>query len=79
MKLLEHKVQVIASFDGANVRPLEFKWQGRRWPVHNVLRTWQQFALQEEQVQVFLVETSSRLAQLSYFPQLGWWQLDKID
>jgi hypothetical protein len=51
---------------------------GRRWPVQKVVRTWQQFALLEEQIQVFLVETGGRLAQLSYFPQSGWWQLDKM-
>jgi len=43
-----------------------------------VVRSWQQFALLEEQVQVFLVETGGRLAQLSYFPQSSWWRLDKI-
>lgn len=78
MKLLEQKVQVVARFDGTGVRPLAFNWRGRRWPVQKVVRTWQQFALLEEQVQVFLVETGSRLAQLSYFPQSGWWQLDKM-
>lgn len=78
MKLLEEKVPVTARFDGSSVRPLEFVWQGRRYTVRNVVRTWQQFALLEEQVQVFLVETGSRVAQLSYLPQSGWWRLDKI-
>ena len=78
MKMLEEKVSVTARFDGSSVLPLEFVWQRRRWPVHNVVRSWQQFALLEEQVQVFLVETGGRLAQLSYFPQSGWWRLDKI-
>ncbi|HOB34872.1 MAG: hypothetical protein GX090_00575 [Firmicutes bacterium] len=78
MKLLEEKVPVIARFDGVGVRPLEFIWRGRRWPVRNVIRTWRQFSLLEEQVQVFVVETGNRPAQLSYFPQSGWWRLDKI-
>ena len=78
MKLLEQKVPVIARFDGSSIRPLDFVWQGRRWPIRNVVKTWQQFALLEEQVQVFLVETGGNLAQLSYFPQSGWWRLDKM-
>lgn len=78
MKLLEEKVPVTARFDGSGVRPLEFVWQGRRYPVRSVVKTWQQFALLEEQVQSFVVETGSRLAQLSYFPQSGWWRLDKM-
>ncbi|MGI6365070.1 MAG: hypothetical protein ACOX2G_04950 [Bacillota bacterium] len=78
MKLLEEKVPVTARFDGDSVRPLEFMWRGRRWPVQRVVRTWQHFPLLEEQVQVFVVETCSRPAQLSYFPQSGWWRLDKI-
>lgn len=78
MKMLEEKVSVTARFEGSSVRPLEFVWQGRRWQVKSVVRSWQQFALLEEQVQVFLVETGGRLAQLSYFPQSSWWRLDKI-
>lgn len=76
--MLEEKVPVTACFDGSSVRPLEFVWQGRRYAVRAVVRTWQQFALLEEQVQVFLVETGPHLAQLSYFPQSGWWRLDKM-
>jgi hypothetical protein len=78
VKLLEQRVPVTARFDGSCVYPLEFVWRGRCWPVQNVIRTWHRFALLEEQVQVFLVETDSRLAQLSYFPQSGWWRLDKM-
>jgi hypothetical protein len=29
MKLLEQKVQVVARFNGVDVRPLEYYWRGR--------------------------------------------------
>jgi len=78
MKLLEEQVSVTARFDGCNVRPLEFLWRGRRWPVQHVVKTWHKFALLEEQIQYFLVETGGHLAQLSYYPQSSRWHLDKI-
>ena len=80
MKLLEEKVPVIARFDGVGVRPLEFIWRGRRWPVRNVI---------QDLATIFspgragpgLCGWGNRqpAPQLSYFPQSGWWRLDKIE
>ncbi|MTI96571.1 MAG: hypothetical protein FH749_14040 [Firmicutes bacterium] len=78
MKQLNCPVPVLAVFEQGKVRPLAFKYQGRRWSVTQVIRDWQQFALLEEKIHTFVVETETRLAQLSYYPQTGRWHLDKL-
>ena len=79
MKQLEERVEVVASFDQAGVHPLEFRYQGRKWPIKQIHRTWRNYALLDEESQCFVVETvRERLVQLSFYPRQGYWLLDKL-